>query len=186
MSEPFHVRFNIDVPIGEACRRFVNRIENEVRQLVSALEGQEGERSELLDPIMLGVHSALGESHDSYIADSINFTIVWRRLIKNDFHRCLRAVEGLHGQFKKRSLALERLLTTAIESVLSQSEVDLGVSWKDGLFARKGAAALDEGLVNEPLRWLADPKYRTSLYRSKRVFHIFLRGRKTAKGSLML
>ena len=38
-------------------------------------------------------------------------------------------------------------------------ETDLGIEWKDGHFWRSGAKLLDEELVNEPLRWLADPRY---------------------------
>jgi hypothetical protein len=40
------------------------------------------------------------------------------------------------------------------------AEVDLGVRWSGGKFQRTGAALLDDGLVNDPLRWLADPRHK--------------------------
>src|SRR5439155_6950793 len=39
--------------------------------------------------------------------------------------------------------------------------VDLGIEWKDGRFTRKGAALLDQVLVNDPLHWLHKIGYKT-------------------------
>jgi hypothetical protein len=36
MPDPFHVRFNIEVPIEEVRRRFINRIETKIRDAVEA------------------------------------------------------------------------------------------------------------------------------------------------------
>ena len=47
-------------------------------------------------------------------------------------------------------------VTTAIQN----SEFDLEISWDGKTFTRKGAELLDEKLVNDPLEWLRDPKYR--------------------------
>src|SRR5882724_8038685 len=50
-------------------------------------------------------------------------------------------------------------LGNLIQRLLDASEVDLGIRWENGRFIRSGAALLDEGLVNNPLRWLRSSGY---------------------------
>src|SRR5262249_19705609 len=69
-------------------------------------------------------------------------------------------------------------LNEAITETLAESEVDVGVSWQDGWFIRKGAALLDGTLVNEPLHWLSEPKYETVLTPFKKGLSHFLEGTK--------
>ena len=45
--------------------------------------------------------------------------------------------------------------------MVQASEVDLGIEWRPPTFIRTGAPMLDEHLVNEPLRWLSEPKYES-------------------------
>jgi hypothetical protein len=63
MAEPFHVRFNIDVPIAEAQRRFVNRIENNVRQAMETVWSDSGNTGSALTLLLAEVQSTLGEPH---------------------------------------------------------------------------------------------------------------------------
>lgn len=53
------------------------------------------------------------------------------------------------------------MLSGLIQSVMDASEIDLGVSWQPPAFLRTGAKLLDEALLNEPLRWLSDPRYKS-------------------------
>lgn len=160
MSDPFYVRFNIDVDLAEACRRFVNRIENYVLTLMNELHGR---YAEPLDPIMIAVETALGEQHLTFVFSSGVFIEVWRERVANDFSRCLQATEALYAALAGRSRFISEGLSRSVVSALAQSEIDLGISWQDGIFTKKGAVLLDENLANEPLRWLADPKYASVL-----------------------
>ncbi len=50
-----------------------------------------------------------------------------------------------------------------IQYVISLNEADIGVEWRDGAFWPSGAKLLDEALVNENLKWLADKGYHDVL-----------------------
>ena len=52
-------------------------------------------------------------------------------------------------------------VSETIRSIVRTSEVDLGIGWQPPVFVRTGAPLLDEHLVNEPRRWLAEPKYKS-------------------------
>jgi len=53
--------------------------------------------------------------------------------------------------------------TRQLESIISQTETDLGIRWGDGSFLPSGAKLLDEALVNDNLRWLSQPPYHNAL-----------------------
>jgi hypothetical protein len=171
MPDPFYIRFNIEVPIEEARRRFVNRIANRVRKLLwmVSIAGS-------LDATMYEVESKLGEPHskfldynevDQHLIGERLFVVRWAELVMENFFRCLQALEGLYIGLETVGVGghdpAQKQLNDAIVETLAESEVDVGVSWQDGYFTRKGAELLDEKLVNEPLRWLADAKYQNVL-----------------------
>lgn len=66
----------------------------------------------------------------------------------------------------------------AITETLKECECDVGVSWANGIFARKGAELLDEHLINVPLRWLERPKYDNVLNPFKKGLSHLLEGTK--------
>lgn len=178
MAEPFHVRFNIEVPLEEARRRFVNRIANRIRRIVSALS-----LNDTLEKLLFEVEAKLGEPHlrriDPGIHGEPDFVERWSEIIGGDFWRSLHAVEGFyHGLPGEpiRGYDPIQALNNAVQDTLAESECDVGVSWQDGFFSRKGAELLDENLVNEPLRWLADPKYDTVLVPFKKGLSNLLEG----------
>jgi len=185
MPDPFHVRFNIDVPIDEARRRFVNRIENRVLKLVELIN-EGGRNKSALDPLIIDIESALGEPHLRYVWSPGLFIEVWRKRINGDFYRCLVAVENLHELVSARFPSGSRAVTAVITESLAQSETDLGISWQDGSFSKKGAELLDEKLVNESLRWLADPRYENALIPFQKGLSHLLEGTKDRSDSAML
>lgn len=95
MPEPFYVRFNIDVPIEEARRRFINRIANRIRILASAICFDD-----TLDGLMWEIEATLGEPHSAQIELGVEgiptFTWRWRKLVSDDILRCLHALEGFY------------------------------------------------------------------------------------------
>ena len=179
MAEPFHVRFNIDLPIEEAQRRFMNRIENYVLMVLRDLQDSYRHQNQFaLDPIIVLVEAELGEPHLTFVSSPGVFIEVWRKRIGNDFSRCLQAIEGLYPALQLQYREIQSRLNKAVLLALSQSEMDLGVSWQQGIFTKKGAKLLDERLVNEPLRWLADPAYQNVLVPFEKGIKHFLEGEK--------
>jgi hypothetical protein len=60
------------------------------------------------------------------------------------------------------------------------AETDLAISWDSGGFKPKGAALLDERLVNDPLHWLRDePKYQNVLAPFEKGLKHFTEAHKT-------
>lgn len=174
MPDPFHLRFNVGVPIEETQRRFVNRIGNSVFQVV---EGMRITGKVDLSPIMLAVQTFLGEGGRYSIYFASEFIEAWNELVAGQFVRCLQAIEGLYIGLRNNQ-GFRNELEQGVTLALSLSEFDLGVSWQDGMFIRKGARNLDEALVNEPLHWLSDPKYQNVLSPFKKGLTHFLKGDK--------
>ena len=58
-------------------------------------------------------------------------------------------------------------LSRFIDSALKHATMDIGVSWKEGVFYPSGAKELDKALVEEPLDWLKDfPSERTDFQKA--------------------
>jgi len=90
----------------------------------------------------------------------------WIEIVNGDFFRSLQAVEGLYKGIGAMGIGGHDYiqdLNDAVTDTLAESEVDIGVSWQEGYFKKKGAKLLDKELVNEPLHWLADPRYENVL-----------------------
>jgi len=182
MADPFHVRFDIDVPVPDARRRFLNRIENRVLKLAEALDKAARANSiNVLDPLIIEVETALGESHRKIVSSRTGFREVWREVVNDNFSRCLQAIEGFHQALSEYGQPVVQKLSAAVNETLKQSEVDLGITWHDGFFLKKGAELLDENLVNENLRWLAEPKYQNVLVPFRKGLSHLLEGTKDAQ-----
>ena len=163
----FHERFDIEVDLPQAKRRFVNRVHNEI--FLSFLSRFLVDDKSNLDR---AVASALGEKYrwSQYLDD----------LVGSDFLRNLQAIEALFAVLSNELQGQK--LNLLIQRLLSQSEVDLGIEWHSGRFLRKGAALLDEILVNDPLRWLRTAGYQSVLSPFENGMSHFL----TAKGKTAL
>ena len=159
MAEPFHARFNIDLPIDEAQRRFINRIQNQIRKILRYIYLQSPGHS-YFDGIMIGVEIVLGEEHKESSTSPASFAKVMTQHIGGDFVRALHFVEGFYSAIQVK-IECVPIFDRAVADTIAQSEVDLGISWQNGVFSKKGAELLDNQLVNEPLRCLAEPKYGT-------------------------
>lgn len=150
MKHDFHSRFSLPVPADDAQRRFVNRALN------------------LLLDDFLDKHTSSSDRHRAYLhiltftGDRYAGTPNWDRFIGYDFLKCLQCIEGLYDYWHTTE-GLRKVLDELIARLLDESEMDLGVKWAKGRFLPSGAAFLDEALVNRPLEWLREPRYRTVL-----------------------
>jgi hypothetical protein len=159
---PFHQRFNIKIGSAQAQKRFINRVRNRMPILFKAARG----RNTLLSWLLA---DKLGLEYDRKgMTDLESF-------LGDDFYSCLEVLEALY-QFIKR--AEKRLFDGFMKEILSESEADLGIQWRDGVFWPSGAKLLDETLVNENLRWLSDLKYTDVLAPFEKGLHHFIEAQK--------
>jgi hypothetical protein len=144
----FHERFDINVNIDEARKSFVNRAYNRVWLSFFGETFSDNEQ--------FRVHKAIA----SALGDRFKFHQNVDQLVGLDFLRNLLALETMYAELTNYhrddgDLVMQRLLT--------DSEVDLGIEWRDGKFLPKGAKLLDEHLVNDQLHWLRGAKYDSVL-----------------------
>ena len=147
----FHARFDIPVGVEETRRWFINRIKNQVfDEYFNAKDDFGLKRQPYALKALRATANGLGEEFHSRTGLA--------NYVKDDFFRCMRAVEGIYSVCSADD---KTELDGLVHSILSDSELDLGVSWSNGLFLPTGAALLDEVLVNDQLRWLDKPEYRS-------------------------
>ena len=150
---PFCQRFNIEVGREEAEKRFMNRVKNHVFSNFFQSNIEVEIRQSLYTQIAWQVANSLGES---FVPKA-----PLKYYVKNDFHLYLLALEAFYKALPQKSQ--KRELSKLIQMIISISEIDLEIIWADGYFNRTGAKLLDSALVNEPLKWLSDPKYNNVL-----------------------
>jgi hypothetical protein len=151
---PFHERFDIEVGTDEARQRFMNRITNLVFNEIG--RGRVGGRN-------LRSYNTNASSLTKFVANELGEPITAAtnpaHYMRGDFLRCLHILEALYEALQV--IGLEDNLSGTIQATLNKSEIDLGIDWQPPVFVRTGARLLDEQLVNQPLRWLAEPKYES-------------------------
>jgi len=162
MTSHFHKRFNIQIDIEEAQERFINRIHTMIYDNLS--EFGDDEEIKQLVLFRLGIRYKYDPPLEGFL--------------KNDFHEHLRALEAIYFAVPEHNK--EKLLDMILWS-LALSEIDLGVRWKEDHFLPSGAELLDDKLVNEPLRWLSDAKYKSVLDPFQKGLDHFLRSQSDPK-----
>ena len=161
---PFHQRFNIEIDLEEAQRRFMNRVNNLVPDCFNRATTNDHQIPWKLATI-LGMEYR-GENKLEHF-------------LTNDFYSCLKILEVAYRVISSSSSSYYlQYFTERIETILSLSEVDLGIQWRNGAFYKSGAKLLDEELVNEPLQWLSDPKYHNVLAPFEKGLRHFLEAHK--------
>jgi len=162
MDPKFHQRFNIKVGLDEAQAGFVNRAYNEIfTTLLKKLQGFGGPPTR--QEVERGVCTILGVRYDAVrpLASQIG----------DDFYRNLHAIEAMHRYTVVRTCGLDEI----VRKILDESEIDLGIRWKDGRFLPAGAPLLDEKLVNDILGWLSERNYDNVLSPFSKGLNHFLR-----------
>ena len=128
-------------------KKFVNRVKNLIwENIIRALDDIIGIRR-----VCWQIANKLGHEYTSYKRPE-DYT-------KGDYYSTLHAIEITYESFESPELKLR--LEETVKYILSISEIDLGITFKNGYFIRKGAKLLDEELVNKSLDWLSDKKYKS-------------------------
>ncbi len=168
---PFHQRFNnIQVSVDDVRKRFINRALNMIEGKIPDLEKQivDSHKPVYARMALVNVATKLGVGYE------------WSKLFSDyvgtDFRSCLLSLEALHETFRDQPSYYEYAenVSLSVERAISLCETDIGVEWRDGVFWPTGAKLLDEALVNENLRWLADKGYHNVLRPFKKGLRDFL------------
>jgi len=88
----------------------------------------------------------------------------------------LRILELLYRYFNKEP-GRQKEMSELGEVALSNATMDLGVTWKDGMFYPSGAKTLDEKLIEDPIDWLDEfPDERHSINPQEVEAFLYLTG----------
>lgn len=164
----FYQRFNIEVNQLEAQGRFVNRVINFIEGTITGLSVAYRNPPGPIRLALIAVSSRLGKE--------CNYQTTFRNYAKADFQSCLLAVEALYDAYNSTTghRKLAKNVDMSIREAISLSETDLGIEWRDGVFWRSGAKQLDEALINENLKWLADRHFQDVLVPFEKGLRDFL------------
>lgn len=147
MNDDFHKRFNIEMDLKEAERRFVNRVENVIFDgLLSKFSDRDMEHVSRL------VATILGERYEDGEDDLTTYT-------KEKFLPTLHVIEDLYEVIPSKRSEIDEI----VKALIKESEVNLSICWKKGKFFREGAPILDEKLVNNVLGWFESPHLKSVL-----------------------
>jgi len=161
---PFYQRFNIEVSIDEAHNRFINRVTNMLEQGFAGLMLYQREGH--YKTAMYNAATKLGMEH--------SYELSFREYVRNRLYNCLIMLEAVYEVFAARTSYEAENLSNLIQYAISLSETDLGIEWRSGAFWPSGAKLLDEALVNENLKWLADKGYQDVLVPFEKGLRHFL------------
>jgi len=141
IAPPFHQRFNIEIGLEEAQSRFINRVNNMMPAIFTWAKGVDYRLAWKLANT-LGMEYQEQDTLEQFLSD--------------DFYSYLETLEAL---YKVINDTYQQQFDERMKTILSLTEVDLGIQWRDGFFWPSGAKLLDQALVNENLKWLTAPKY---------------------------
>ncbi len=167
---PFHQRFNIQTNIDEVHIRFINRASNIIEGAIPSLGKLQvdDDKPPYVRIALIAVASKLGMEY------------LWNKLFsdyaKTGFYNCLLALETLYQLYKSEYEYHQyaEKVDFSIKRVISLSETDIGIEWRGGAFWPSGAKLLDEALVSENLKWLADKGYHDVLVPFEKGLRHFL------------
>jgi hypothetical protein len=160
---PFHQRFNIEIDSDEGRVMFVNRVHNQILEPVLQRALPEARQV-----YRRWIFTKLGR-RDQFLQSSREICLK----LGYDLHENLLAIEALYECASEHGND-RRLIDSNIRGILRLAEVDLGIEWRDGVFTRKGAALLDQRLVNDQLSWLRKGGMETVVAPFEKALHMLL------------
>ncbi len=143
--EPFYRRFDINLDQEAVVEKFINRL----------YSGIFDELIPVSQTWQLGKLRSIG----SKLGIMVNRVQGIASMIERDLHKCLASIEALYEDAvdqETNDIRCKPFIDRRLNTIFRESEGDLGIEWLDGQFRRTGAKLLDERLVNEGLKWLAD------------------------------
>jgi hypothetical protein len=108
-----------------------------------------------------------------YILDGGKFAKRWKGLVGENVYIRLQGVGGVYEELRSTLPQKGQEFTEVCRYCRRAKRISA-----DGIFIKNGAGLLDEALVNEPLRWLADSRYENVLVPFRMRLEHFLEGDK--------
>jgi hypothetical protein len=153
----FNKVFGIQDDLLTEQRRFVERINQTAIPPIQSLHYTPSYR-EVFEVVCywLGINAndRISQANRGSYSYSVSIPSV-RSLTGDDFMGTIKVLSLLYQGLKDNPSA-QQTLSGWIETALDQTTVDLGITWNDGMFYPSGARELDEPLVEETFKWLAD------------------------------
>lgn len=165
----FPERFEIEIDMQEARERFIARVSNEIFDNLPGSKiffGQSFTDNDITYYQLSArtIVSALGKEYKPWGASPKTRLTYYI----DNFYDVLEAIEAIYSTKSEDNgndywgePSSQEIFDEKIKTILTQSELDLDIRWKNGKFFPKGAKLLDEKLVNDPLNWLRDKGYST-------------------------
>jgi hypothetical protein len=164
-KSPFQQRFNIEIGDDESKRRFIIRVQNQISDVFVITLGLSNKY--YLPGIYRTIANTLGQG--------FSYSYELKHYISNDFYSCLQVLELLYSRLNGKD---KQELSAIIKEILSQSETDLSVQWKEGIFIPAGAKLLDDKLINENLKWISNLGYTDIMEPFEKSLRHFLESNK--------
>jgi hypothetical protein len=96
-------------------------------------------------------------------------------MVLNNFMDTMKVLESLYNYALERNEAEKaRDIAEIITRIIRDSDIGLGITWRNGVFIKEGAKLLDEKLIDEPYQWLSSPEYNNVLVPFKKGIDDFL------------
>ncbi len=172
--QSFNKNFGIGANINEEENKFVQRINQTVFYTLQKNYYKNGYKDLFISICYrLGINGLemVDKLNRRNFSDSIRVPDIIN-ITRNDYMETLKVLVLLYNDSSKEQ---KISISSSIELALSQSAIDLGIRWKDGMFYPSGAKELDEKLINDNLEWLEKyPETRTMYSAALSRFNISL------------
>lgn len=144
----FHERFNINIDISEAQRKFINRVNLIIMD-------------ELIDRTWYTLDTdKLEKMTASFLGEPFDGRGDIKIYYSTNYYECLHTLECIFSSLVEMGEEYRaRELSEKIIYIVKLSEIELGIEWEQGIFIKKGAKLLDDKLINDSLEWISQKKY---------------------------
>jgi hypothetical protein len=149
MLKDIYKRLNLETDLKKEQDKFIKRIQLIFKKVDSKHHSCVGGPDNDLYNVSNKIAFQLGEEKRDILEEYLDNPTIERVLtVIEIFLNVIKKAQGFYSE--------NEYLPLKIEETINLSIIDLGISFKNGKFYKKGAEELDEKLIFEPLEWLND------------------------------
>lgn len=149
MLKDIYKRLGLETDLNKEKEKFIKRIQLIFREIDFRHLAPIGGPDNNLYNVLIKIALLLGEEKKEYLEQLIEDSTIERALLVSEIF--LNVIKN------ESSFYLEnRSFPSKIEEAINLSIIDLGISFKNEKFYKKGAEELDKKLIFKPLEWLND------------------------------
>jgi hypothetical protein len=154
MLKDIYKRLNLETDLKKEQEKFIRRIQLIFKKIDSKHYSSMGGPDNHLYDVSNRMAFLLGEETRRNLKEYLDNPTIERVLTVSEI--CLNVIKNEPGFYYEN-----KYFPREIEEAINLSIIDLGISFKNGKFYKKGAKELDEKLILETLDWLNDyPKIK--------------------------